>query len=150
MMTDKEEKIVSLENDAELLVRNLKKLKDEMESYRNVTDKLNDSNKGIQDFIEETKKSVEQSHKIITELNKIGSSEILRLISENGELINENIETTKSLEISLADKIAKQIEESNKLLQEVNSTKLTIANESKKIFIMTIIIIIIGITNFFL
>lgn len=75
-MVTKQEEILQVEEDAKNLVKNLKSLYEEVGSYKQAKEELNETNSNLLSFIDDTKKLSLESHKIIDTINKIGSGKI--------------------------------------------------------------------------
>lgn len=75
-MNERQKNIVTLEEQAEKLVDNLSSLHENVGSYKNAKDELQNTNTAVVGLIEQTKVLAIESHKIIAEINKIGTSKI--------------------------------------------------------------------------
>jgi len=99
-MNERQQNIVTLEDQAEKLVNNLSSLYNQVGSYKNAKSELETTNNTLIEFIEQTKLLAVESHKIIAELNEIGTSKIfdrLDIIDQKLELNEKDssIKTTK-------------------------------------------------------
>ena len=75
-MPTTQEKITQLENDASKLVQNLELLYQKAGSYNAAKDELQKTNLELVQLIKQTKSLSEESYKIISKINEIGSSKI--------------------------------------------------------------------------
>ena len=75
-MPDRQQHIVQLEKDANLLVEEIKNLKKEVTSYRMAAGELTKTRESLIAFLEETQKLTQQSHKLLATLNEIGTARI--------------------------------------------------------------------------
>lgn len=75
-MDDRQKNILKLEQDASRLVDELAALKREVSSYRTATGELDKARTTLAGFLEQTQKLTEQTHKLITTTNEIGSAKI--------------------------------------------------------------------------
>lgn len=86
-MSTTQEKIAQLEDDAKKLVQNLETLYVKAGSYNTAKDELQKVNSELLKLINETKTLGDESHKIISKINEIGSSQIFKMLGQ----IDKNI-----------------------------------------------------------
>ena len=75
-MNDRQKAILTLEQDASLLIDQLGALKREVSSYGAATNELDKIRAALEGFVEQTQQLTQQSHKLISTINEIGSAKI--------------------------------------------------------------------------
>ena len=123
MSVTTQEKIVQLEKDANKLVYNLELLYKKAGSYNTAKEELQKTNAELVSMINETKKLSEESHKIITKINEIGSGQIFKQL----EKIDKSI-------FSFNDDTKKQFDKNKMILYIIT--------------VITLILIVLNILNY--
>jgi DNA repair exonuclease SbcCD ATPase subunit len=115
-MNERQKNIVTLEEQAEKLVDNLSSLHENVGSYKNAKDELQTTNTALVGLIEQTKLLAIESHKIIAEINKIGTSKIFdRLDNIDQRLdLNEKANSVSNGKLETIDEKLKQQEKKAK------------------------------------
>jgi hypothetical protein len=80
-MESETKKFLDAEKAAEELVVTLSKLKQEVESYDSASKELDKIREKLSEFIVETHDVVEDSHKVLKTIKKIGGPEILEILN---------------------------------------------------------------------
>ena len=86
-MATTQEKISQLEQDASQLVTNLEELHKKAGDYNTAKDELQKTNSELIQLIKETKTLSEESHKIISIINEIGSAKIFNKLEKIDKLV---------------------------------------------------------------
>lgn len=102
-MDDRQRDILKLEEDASRLVDELGALKREVSSYRAATDQLDKPRSSLADFLEQTQKLMQETHKLIATTNEIGSAKIFTELEALRTALAENVkkETKRTLFLAI-------------------------------------------------
>ncbi|MBL7086907.1 MAG: hypothetical protein ISS28_07435 [Candidatus Cloacimonetes bacterium] len=95
-MAIRQDELLKLESDANVLVNNIKSLHETVGSYKTAKDSLESINEQLKNFISSTKELSQESHKIIGKLNEIGSTKILEQIEDVSKKIEEESDQVKN------------------------------------------------------
>lgn len=131
-MTNKQEEILKMEEEARSLVDNLSVLYEQVGSYQTAQDELKKTNVNLTAFIQETKELAQESHKIIEITNKIGSGEIFKKLSEVEKQINLQSST-------IANGISKQTELQGNTAKIIENKMNEIGKSGKRNLIIMVI-----------